>query len=63
MLVLHKGLVPLLLAMCACMGQSSVILTELCTLSVEPKFLGHVSEHTFASADTEMAQFVRCARG
>lgn len=36
---------------------------ELCTLSVEPTFLGHVSEHTFATADTEMAWFVRHARG
>ena len=36
---------------------------ELCTLSVEPTSLGCVSEHTFASADTEMAQFVRRAHG
>ena len=36
---------------------------KLCTLSVEPTFLGHVSEHTFASTDTEMARFVRHARG
>ena len=35
----------------------------LCTLSVEPTFLGHVSEHTFASADTEIAWFVHHARG
>ena len=36
---------------------------ELCTLLVEPMFLGHVSEHTFTSANTEMPQFVRHARG
>ena len=36
---------------------------ELCTLLVEPTFLGHVSEHTFVSADMEMARFVCCACG
>ena len=36
---------------------------ELCTLLVEPTFLGRVSEHIFASADTEMPQCMRHARG
>ena len=36
---------------------------ELCTLLVELTFLRHVSEHTFVSADTEMARFVRHACG
>ena len=36
---------------------------KLCTLSVEPTFLGRVSEHLLASADTEMAWFVHRARG
>ena len=36
---------------------------KLCTLSVEPTFLGRVSEHMFASADTEMARFMLCAHG
>ena len=36
---------------------------KLCTLSVEPTFLGRVSELTFESADTEMARFVRHTRG
>ena len=36
---------------------------ESCTLLVEPTFLGYVSEHIFASADTEMAWFVHHSRG
>ena len=40
MLVLHKGLVFLLLAMCACMGQSSVILTSCAPCQLSPRFWG-----------------------
>ena len=39
-LVLHKGLVPLLLATCARMGQSSMILTSCAPCRLSPRFWG-----------------------